>query len=141
MGLDPSTLRRPLSQAWAIQVRARRKTPKCAPKPGLLRREGLLAMTPTLRGGGYRTWYNAHALVAAVIEIDCMPLGRTKQFFFEKKNQKTFVRLGGAYPAKPKPKQTRVFCFFFFKKEDLSFALKFIFPSRQNIFKMKDSGH
>jgi hypothetical protein len=24
-------------------------------------------------------------LVPAVIEIDCMPLGRTKQFFFEKK--------------------------------------------------------
>jgi hypothetical protein len=57
------------------------------------------------------------ALVAAVMEIDCMPLGRTKQFFFEKKNQKTFVRLGGAYPAKPKPKQTKVFCFFFSKKK------------------------
>jgi hypothetical protein len=56
-------------------------------------------------------------LMPAVIEIDCMPLGRTKQFFFEKKNQKTFIRLGGADPTKPKPKQTKVFCFFFSKKK------------------------
>jgi hypothetical protein len=67
--------------------------------------------------GGLRLVRLARPLVPAVIEIDCMPLGRTKQFFFEKKNQKTLVRLGGAYPAKPKPKQTKVFCFFFSKKK------------------------
>jgi hypothetical protein len=45
-----------------------------------------------------------------------------KQFFFEKKNQKTFVHLGRAYQVRPKPKQIKVFWFFFFKKELLAFA-------------------
>jgi hypothetical protein len=44
-----------------------------------------------------------------------------KQFFFEKKNQKTFASLGRAYPERPKPKRTKVFCFFFSKKEVLAF--------------------
>jgi hypothetical protein len=38
-------------------------------------------------------------------------------FFFEKKNQKTFAVLGLAYPGRPKPKLTEVFCFFFSKKK------------------------
>jgi hypothetical protein len=56
-----------------------------------------------------------------------------KQFVFEKKNQKTLVHLDPAYPEKPKPKQTEVFCFFF-QKRRLSLALKFEFPSTQGSF-------
>jgi hypothetical protein len=40
-----------------------------------------------------------------------------KRFFFEKKNQKTSIRLGSLYPDRPQPKQTKVFCFFFSKKK------------------------
>jgi len=39
-------------------------------------------------------------------------------FFFEKKNQKTFASLGSLYPERPKPKQSKVFCFFFSKKKN-----------------------
>jgi general secretion pathway protein D len=39
-----------------------------------------------------------------------------KQFFFEKKNQKTSTSLGSLYPEGPKPKRTKVFCFFYSKK-------------------------
>jgi hypothetical protein len=42
-----------------------------------------------------------------------------KQFFFEKKNQKTFTSLGSLYPERPKPKGAKVFCFFFSKKKTL----------------------
>jgi hypothetical protein len=45
-------------------------------------------------------------------------IGR-KPFFFEKKNQKTFAKLGRAYPDRPKPKSSNVFASFF-KKEVLS---------------------
>jgi hypothetical protein len=43
-----------------------------------------------------------------------------KRFFFEKKNQKTFANLISLYPFRPQPKQSKVFCFFFFKKEVLA---------------------
>jgi len=39
-----------------------------------------------------------------------------KQFFFEKKNQKTFTSLGSLSPERPKPKRIKVFWFFFSKK-------------------------
>jgi hypothetical protein len=38
-------------------------------------------------------------------------------FFFEKKNQKTSASLRRAYPERPQPKQSKVFCFFFSKKK------------------------
>jgi hypothetical protein len=44
-----------------------------------------------------------------------------KQFFFEKKNQKTFTSLGPLYQERPKP-TCKSFLLLFFKKEDLSFA-------------------
>jgi hypothetical protein len=44
-------------------------------------------------------------------------MDKRKQFFFEKKNQKTFAKLGRSYPGGPKPKLTEVFCFFFSKKQ------------------------
>jgi hypothetical protein len=40
-----------------------------------------------------------------------------KVFFFEKKKQKTSASLGRAYPGGPKPKLSKVFCFFFSKKK------------------------
>jgi hypothetical protein len=40
-----------------------------------------------------------------------------KRFFFEKKNQKTFISLGPLYPEMPQPKGSKVFCFFFSKKK------------------------
>jgi hypothetical protein len=40
-------------------------------------------------------------------------------FFFEKKNQKTFATPGRVYPERPKPKYSKVFCFFFSKKKAL----------------------
>jgi hypothetical protein len=40
-------------------------------------------------------------------------------FFFEKKNQKTFATLARSSP-QLRAKVTKVFCFFFFKKEVLS---------------------
>jgi uncharacterized lipoprotein YmbA len=40
-------------------------------------------------------------------------------FFFEKKNQKTFASLGSLYPERPKPNDSKVFCFFFSKKKCL----------------------
>jgi SSS family solute:Na+ symporter len=39
-----------------------------------------------------------------------------KLFFFEKKNQKTFAKLGSLYPGTPKPEEAEVFCCFFSKK-------------------------
>jgi hypothetical protein len=39
-----------------------------------------------------------------------------KDFFFEKKKQKTFARLGRAYPDRARPKFAKVFWFFFSKK-------------------------
>jgi lysophospholipase L1-like esterase len=49
-----------------------------------------------------------------------------KQFFFEKKNQKTFAKRGRAHPVKPKPKYSRVFCCFFLKKK-FFLSLLFLF--------------
>jgi hypothetical protein len=40
------------------------------------------------------------------------PRGR-KQFFFEKKNQKTSPNQGSLYPERPQPKQSKDFCCFF----------------------------
>jgi hypothetical protein len=40
-----------------------------------------------------------------------------KQFFFEKKNQKTFARLGPDCRNGRAPEGTKVFCFFFSKKK------------------------
>jgi hypothetical protein len=45
-----------------------------------------------------------------------------KVFFFEKKKQKTFADPGRAYPDRPKPKRTKVFCFFFSKKKCFLYA-------------------
>jgi len=42
-------------------------------------------------------------------------------FFFEKKTQKTFSRLGTPF-AQPFSKESKVFCFFFSKKKILSFS-------------------
>jgi hypothetical protein len=39
-----------------------------------------------------------------------------KQFFFEKKNQKTFASLARVYPERPKPKRISGFFFLFSKK-------------------------
>jgi hypothetical protein len=58
-----------------------------------------------------------HAGAAVAVK----PGGR-KQFFFEKKNQKTFASLGRASPERPKPNVQKFFASFF-KKEDLSSAL------------------
>jgi hypothetical protein len=41
-------------------------------------------------------------------------------FFFEKKNQKTFANLASLHPGKPKPEQSKVFWFFFSKKNRFS---------------------
>jgi phospholipid transport system substrate-binding protein len=46
-----------------------------------------------------------------------------KQFFFEKKNQKTFAELRPAYPGKTAAKGIRSFLLLFFKKEALAFFL------------------
>jgi hypothetical protein len=43
-------------------------------------------------------------------------------FFFEKKNQKTFAKWAPLSPERPKPKKSKVFCFFFSKKK--SFLLR-----------------
>jgi hypothetical protein len=43
-------------------------------------------------------------------------------FFFEEKNQETFAKLDRAVPASPKPKLTKVFCFFFSKKKCFPFV-------------------
>jgi hypothetical protein len=42
---------------------------------------------------------------------------RRKQFFFEKKNQKPFANGTSLYPERPKPKGSKVFCFFSSKKQ------------------------
>ncbi len=42
---------------------------------------------------------------------------RRKQFFFEKKSQKTLVELASLYSERPQPKQSKVFCSFFAKKK------------------------
>jgi hypothetical protein len=60
---------------------------------------------------------------------------------FLKKEPKNFCSFGWSLSGKAEAKTDKSFLLLFFKKEDLSFALKFIFPSRQDIFKMKDSGH
>jgi hypothetical protein len=44
-----------------------------------------------------------------------------KQFFFEKKNQKTFARCRGAIPSTC-AKNIKVFCFFFSKKKSFFFS-------------------
>jgi hypothetical protein len=41
----------------------------------------------------------------------------SKDFFFEKKKQKTFASLGSLYPRKAEAKRIKVFCFFFSKKK------------------------
>jgi hypothetical protein len=48
---------------------------------------------------------------------------RRNPFFFEKKNQKTSISLGSLYPERPQPKESKVFCFFFSRKEALAFAM------------------
>jgi hypothetical protein len=40
---------------------------------------------------------------------------RIDPFLFEKKNQKTFANSSVVYLEKPKPKESKVFCFFFEK--------------------------
>jgi hypothetical protein len=40
-----------------------------------------------------------------------------KQFFFEKKNRRTFANRISLYPPKPQPKESNVLCFFFSKKK------------------------
>jgi hypothetical protein len=40
-------------------------------------------------------------------------------FFFEKKNQKTFANWASFYPDRAQQKQSKVFCFFFSKKNAL----------------------
>jgi hypothetical protein len=50
-----------------------------------------------------------------------MPPRKEKQFFFEKKNQKTFTHLASIYPERPQPKEQKFFASFF-KKEVLSFT-------------------
>jgi hypothetical protein len=40
-----------------------------------------------------------------------------KQFFFEEKNPKAFANGISLYPETPKPKYSKVFCFFFSKKK------------------------
>jgi hypothetical protein len=42
-----------------------------------------------------------------------------KRFFFEKKNQKTFVNWRSLNPDRPKPKGSEVFWFFFSRKNIL----------------------
>jgi hypothetical protein len=49
-----------------------------------------------------------------------MKKGEGKRFFFEKKNQKTFGSLSLGGETAWGPKKSKVFCFFFFKKEVLS---------------------
>jgi hypothetical protein len=41
-------------------------------------------------------------------------------FFFEKKNQKTFVYFGFGLSGRAQPRQSKVFCFFFSKKKNPS---------------------
>jgi hypothetical protein len=48
-----------------------------------------------------------------------MTTKESKNFFFEKKRQKTFTSLGSRHPERPQPKQSKVFCFFFSKKKFL----------------------
>jgi hypothetical protein len=42
---------------------------------------------------------------------------RRQRFFFEKKNQKTFVQLGSLHPEKQRRTPVKVFCCFFSKKQ------------------------
>jgi len=42
-----------------------------------------------------------------------------KQFFFEKKNQKTFIRFGLGLSGEAQPRLAKVFWFFFSKKNGL----------------------
>jgi len=42
-----------------------------------------------------------------------------KQFFFEKKTQKTFATLGALYPERPQPNNQKFFASFFQKKKSL----------------------
>jgi methionine-rich copper-binding protein CopC len=48
---------------------------------------------------------------------------RRQRFFFEKNNQKTFANLSALYPQGPQPKESKVFCCFFSKKQSLLFCL------------------
>ncbi len=45
-----------------------------------------------------------------------------KHFFFEKKKQKTLANWGSLYPGRPKPKDSKVSCFFFSKKKSCLLA-------------------
>jgi hypothetical protein len=58
-----------------------------------------------------------------------------KQFFFEKKNQKTFVLLvGRGRQDRFVPRREKVFWFFFFKKELLPSRLAFLLCVKRNDF-------
>jgi hypothetical protein len=46
----------------------------------------------------------------------CAPAMLSKQFFFEKKNQKTFIRFGFGFSGWARPRLVKVFWFFFSKK-------------------------
>jgi hypothetical protein len=61
---------------------------------------------------------NAPAAMASLSRRPHSESGLTgrKDFFFEKKKQKTFALLGRAHLEKPKPKHPKVFWFFFSKK-------------------------
>jgi hypothetical protein len=48
-----------------------------------------------------------------------------KQFFYEKKNQKTFTSLGSRYQGRPKPNMQKFFVSFFQKRSSSCFALNF----------------
>jgi hypothetical protein len=43
--------------------------------------------------------------------------GGRKQFFCQKKNQKTFANRASLYPGGPQPKESKAFCFFFSKNK------------------------
>ena len=47
----------------------------------------------------------------------------SKRFFFEKKNQKTFIRLGTAVP-QPRPKRMKSLLLLYFRKEVLTCFLQ-----------------
>jgi hypothetical protein len=52
---------------------------------------------------------------------------KARMFFFEKKNQKTFVRCRGPVP-QGAPEKAKVFCFFFSKKKTFLLSLAVQIP-------------
>jgi hypothetical protein len=56
-------------------------------------------------------------MVVVVPRGRVMACGEGKQFFFEKKNRKTFATWAELIPGRPKPKYSKVFCVFFSKKK------------------------